>query len=170
MSNQLVRAQMEEVSDFLENVDGKISDYLNHHHIDGLMNEGGSREKEYYQELMRSLRRLGVFCDEAKDTVRVLLQSEIFRKSAAERTLYGIYHQCIAEFFSPKGDTWYEDSRAAYTGKNAIKFHHEPPESVKMLMTRLEHPFQQIREELDYYETDYQTKIVMNNQKEGPAS
>ncbi|WP_028783086.1 DUF3907 family protein [Thalassobacillus devorans] len=160
MSNQIVRAQMNKVDAFLNNVVKELDIYLDHHHLAGLLGEKGSKEREYYRSLLKSLRRLEVICDEAKDTIGILLQSEVFRKTAAERTLYGIYHQCIGEFFSPKGDGWYEDSRAAYTGRHAILFHNEPPESLRALMIQLEKPFQEIREELEYYETDYQLKIM----------
>lgn len=160
MSNQIVRAQMNEVGNFLNHVVKEVDTYLDNHRLAGLLEEQGSKDIEYYRSLLKSLRRLEVICDEAKDTIGVILQSEVFRKTAAERTLYGIYHQCIAEFFSPKGDSWYEDSRAAYTDKNAINFHYEPPKSLKDLMFKLEKPFQEIREELDYYEADYQAEVM----------
>lgn len=63
------------------------------------------------------MRRLLVFCEEGQDACFVLLNSQPFRKTAAEKILYKIYHQVIAEFFSPKSDHWYENSRSAYTGK-----------------------------------------------------
>ncbi|MDV2887772.1 DUF3907 family protein, partial [Alkalihalophilus pseudofirmus] len=55
---------------------------------------------------------------------------------------------------------WFENSRSAYTGKNAIKFYREVPETIKQLVKSLEGEFQQIREELEYYETDYRTKMM----------
>ncbi|MCD5323048.1 MULTISPECIES: DUF3907 family protein [Pontibacillus] len=162
MSNQMVRAQMEEVKDILQQSVTDTNDYLNQQSMGAMLLEEGSHHKEYYKLLLKALRRLEVFCDEAYDAVQVILKSESFRKPAAERTLYGIYHQCVMEFFSPKGDIWYEDSRAAYTGNNAIKYHHEPPQSFKKLIVKLEKSFQQMREDLAYYETDYHTKMVMN--------
>ena len=42
---------------------------------------------------------------------------EPFHEVRAEKTLYKVYHQCVEEFFMPKKDTWYENSRAAYTYK-----------------------------------------------------
>ncbi|EAO51885.1 Hypothetical protein RBTH_01895 [Bacillus thuringiensis serovar israelensis ATCC 35646] len=90
----------------------------------------------------------------------VLLNSQPFRKTAAEKILYKIYHQVIAEFFSPKSDYWYENSRSAYTGKNSIVFQQTPPASLGQVMKSLEGKFQLMREELEYYETDYQTKML----------
>ncbi len=68
------------------------------------------------------MRRLLVFCEEGHDACFVLLNSQPFRKTAAEKILYKIYHQVIAEFFSPKSDHWYENSRSAYTGKKFYRF------------------------------------------------
>lgn len=166
----MVRAQMEEVRSFLDQAVLELNGFLNTHTIDHLMVEEGSKNKDYYHTLLKTLRRLSVFCDEAYDAVQVILQSEVFRKPAAEKTLHGIYHQCIMEFYAPKGDTWYEDSRAAYTGKNAIQYQDTPPYSVKTLILSLEKSFQEIREELAYYETDYRTKMVMNNDSEASPS
>jgi len=66
------------------------------------------------------------------------------------------------EFFSPKNDAWYEDSRSAYTGRNSIKFYKEVPESLRQLVKGLEGEFQRIREDLEFYETDYRTKIIQS--------
>ncbi|BBP90427.1 hypothetical protein BsIDN1_40450 [Bacillus safensis] len=49
-------------------------------------------------------------------------QQQTFPQQAAQKMLHRIYHQCIEEFFTPKKDTWYEDSRSAYTGKKAALF------------------------------------------------
>lgn len=158
MNQQIVQSQLEDVRTVLNNSVQRISSYLNQHCLNQMLKEDGSRNEDYYSSLLKSLRRLEVFCDEAHDAVHVILQSEVFRKPAAEKTLYGIYHQCIMEFFSPKGDIWYENSRAAYTGKNAIMYHHTPPASFETLIHSLENGFQQLREELAYYEADYQRK------------
>ncbi len=54
---------------------------------------------------------------------------EPFHEARAEKTLYKVYHQCVEEFFMPKKDTWYENSRAAYTGQSAIEFYQQVPDS-----------------------------------------
>ena len=64
------------------------------------------------------------------------------------------------EFFTPRSDVWYEDSRSAYTGAHAIRFQKDAPASVDNLLKNLEGSFQRIREELDYYENDYRTKMM----------
>ena len=44
--------------------------------------------------------------------------------------------------------------------ENSIVFQQTPPASVEEVMKSLEGKFQLMREELEYYETDYQTKML----------
>ncbi|MFL6517094.1 MAG: DUF3907 family protein, partial [Bacillus sp. (in: firmicutes)] len=106
--------------------------------------------------------KLIVYSEEGLDACSVILQGSPFQKGAAEKTLYKIYHQCIEEFFSPKNDAWFEDSRSAYTGRNSIKFYRNISDSIVQLVKSLEGEFQRIREELEYYETDYRTKMIQS--------
>lgn len=160
MSNSMVENQTEQVTVFLKEVITIMTDYVNYHTLLALVEESEDGDLNYCAGLLASLRRLLVFCEEGLDACLVLKHGQPFRKSAAERTLYKIYHQVIAEFFSPKNDHWYENSRSAYTGKNSIAFQQNPPHSVEEVMKQLEGKFQEIREELEYYETDYHTKMV----------
>jgi hypothetical protein len=162
MANSIVENQTQQVEVFLHEVVEIMTEYVNHHTITSLLAEEQEGDKKYFEGLLATVRRLLVFCEEGLDACRVLLKSNPFRKGAAEHTLYKIYHQVIAEFFSPKNDYWFENSRSAYTGKNAIAFPAVPPASIKDLMKVLEGKFQAMREELEYYETDYQTKIIQS--------
>ncbi|UOQ93629.1 YpuI family protein [Halobacillus shinanisalinarum] len=103
MSQQMIKARTNEVHEFLNNVVFGVDHYLNTHSLKDLIEEGGSHEVDYYKQILKSLRRLNVFCDEARDKLSVFLQAPSFPESSAEKTLYGIYHQCVGEFFSPKG-------------------------------------------------------------------
>ncbi|MFB6465949.1 YpuI family protein [Cytobacillus sp. Hz8] len=161
MGNTMVKTQLEEVSLFLTNVVAKIENFLNETTITELMKEKNGDEL-YYKMLLASFRKILVYCDESLEACKIVLKSETFPKGAAEKTLYKIYHQCIEEFFTPKNDAWYEDSRSAYTGRNSIKFHQEAPESIKKMLKSLEGGFQRVREELEYYETDYRTKMIQS--------
>ncbi|EJQ72452.1 DUF3907 family protein [Bacillus mycoides] len=160
MSNLMVENQTEQVSIFLEDVISLITNYVNYHTLPSLLEETPTGNEQYYKGILASIRRLLVFCEEGLDACFVLLNSQPFRKTAAETVLYKIYHQVIAEFFSPKNDQWYENSRSAYTGKNSIVFQQIPPGSIERMMKDLEGKFQLMREELEYYETDYQTKML----------
>ncbi|WP_102345721.1 DUF3907 family protein [Bacillus sp. Marseille-P3661] len=162
MSNSLVQSQSRKVQDFLEEAVSKIGGFLNNTTLDTLKTEKPEGTEEYYTALLSSLRRLCVFCEEGLDGSKVILNSETFRNGAAEKMLYWVHHHCIQEFYSPRLDKWYEDSRSAYTGKNSIKFREVVPESIQDLIRSLEKSFQEIREELEYYETDYKTKIVQS--------
>lgn len=161
MGNMMVRSQLEDVRDFLENTVDKLEQFLNETTYSGLQQEK-SGDETYYKGLLSGIRRLLVNCEEGLEACQIVLKNEVFHKAAAEKTLYRIYHQCIDEYFSPKQDRWYEDSRSAYTGKNSIKFHTEVPESIISVLKELEAGFQSIREELEFYETDYRTKMMQS--------
>lgn len=162
MSNSLVQSQSIQVKDFLEQVVSEIGEFLNVTTLDQLMQETPDGNEEYLKALLSNFRRIYVFCEEGLDGCKVILSSDKFRKAAAEKMLYWVYHQCVQEFYSPRQDKWYEDSRSAYTGKNSIKFRETTPESIQQLVESLEKSFQEIREELEYYETDYKTKVIQS--------
>lgn len=161
MGNTLVNTQLNDVKLFLSKAILTIENFLNDTTIKQFKLEI-EEDQKYLQLIFSNLRKLVVFSEEGLEACSVILQSEPFQKATAEKTLYKIYHQCIEEFFAPKNDAWFEDSRSAYTGKNAIKFYREVPEPIKQLVRNLEGGFQQIREELEYYETDYRTKMMQS--------
>ncbi len=160
MGNSLVKGQITLANEMLAKISATVSEYLNEVTISNLNAEKQEPKEGYYRELLASLRRVNVFCDEGKSSCEIILNSNTFRKVAAEKTLFWIYHNCVEEFFNPRIENWYEDSRAAYTGRNAIKFAYPVPTSLKEMVSSIEGPFQLIREELEYYETDYRTKMI----------
>ncbi len=161
MGNTIVKSQMEDVKIFLAKTIAELEDYANENTLSGLLSENQG-DKEYYKLLLANLRKLLVYSEEFWDNCTVILQSETFPKATAEKTLYRIYHQCIEEFFSPKNDAWFEDSRSAYTGNNSIKLRQNAPNSLTILLAGLEGEFQRVREDLQYYETDYRTKMMQS--------
>ena len=161
LGNTLVQTQIIEVKNFLTHVVVKFENFLNEMTISKLVEEKAG-DPDYYRMLISNLRKLLVYCEEGSEACQVIVKNEPFAKATAEKTLYRIYHQCIEEFFAPKSDAWFEDSRSAYTGKNSIKFRQETPDSIKSLFGNLESQFQKIREELEYYETDYRTKMIQS--------
>ncbi|WP_318508526.1 YpuI family protein [Bacillus sp. T3] len=161
MGNTIVKAQIEDVKYFLTKSGTELEEFLNENTLTGLL-EQKPGNPVYYKLLLSTIRKLLVYCEESLDSCNVILHTETFPKAAAEKTLYRIYHQCIEEFFSPKSDVWFEDSRSAYTWKNSIKLRHEAPESMTKLLAGLESEFQRVREELQYYETDYRTKMMQS--------
>ena len=161
MGNTLVISQLKDVEGFLTNSIQSIENFLNETTL-AQLDQGKEEDLYYYKLILSNLRKLLVYSEEGLDACKVILQSEPFQKAAAEKTLYRIYHQCIVEFFSPKNDAWYEDSRSAYTGKNSIKFYKEVPENLRQMVKGLEGEFQRIREDLEFYETDYRTKVIQS--------
>jgi hypothetical protein len=161
LGNTLVQSQIIDVKNFLAYAVVKFETFLNEMTITKLVDEKAG-DPDYYRMLVSNLRKLLVYCEEGSEACQVIVKNEPFAKETAEKTLYRIYHQCIEEFFAPKSDAWFEDSRSAYTGKNSIKFRQETPDSIKSLFGNLESQFQKIREELEYYETDYRTKMIQS--------
>lgn len=161
MGNTLVESQLKEVEQFLTSAINRIENFLNETTLSQI-NGGNEETLSYHKSVLSNLRKLLVFSEESLDACKIILQSEPFPKAAAEKTLYRIYHQCIVEYFSPKNDAWYEDSRSAYTGRNSIKFYKEVPVDLQELVKGLEGGFQRIREDLEFYETDYRTKIIQS--------
>ncbi|WP_042458016.1 YpuI family protein [Neobacillus dielmonensis] len=161
MGNTLVHSQLQDVKGFLSKTSTTIQDFLNESTVSQWSLES-EEDSNYIKLVFSHLRKLAVYSEEGLDACAVILQSEPFQKAAAEKTLYRIYHQCIEEFFAPKNDAWYENSRSAYTGRNSIKFYRSVPESIVQLIKGLEGDFQRIREELEYYETDYRTKMMQS--------
>lgn len=161
MGNSLVKSQLNDVMGFLSKSIITIEDFLNEATISQL-NLENDEERDYNKLIFANLRKLVVYSEESFEVCSVILQSNPFQKAAAEKTLYKIYHQCIEEFFSPKNDAWFEDSRSAYTGRNSIKFYRNVSESVVQLVKSLEGEFQRTREELEFYETDYRTKMIQS--------
>ena len=159
MGNDLVREQLSITIEKLKLSSDKLRHYLNDTTLYELMKDGKNNAESEYEDILDQFRRILVYFDEGQEAGNLLLRSETFRKGAAEKTLYWIFHQCIEEFFQPRLDVWYEDSRAAYTGKNAIRFRAPVPAQLRQLVSELEGPIQEIREELEYYETDYRTKV-----------
>lgn len=161
MGNSLVKSQLIDVKGFLAKTITTLEDFLNETTIKGL-NLENEADSTYNKLIFSNLRKLAVYSEEGLDACSVIMQSEPFQKAAAEKTLYKIYHNCIEEFFAPKNDAWFENSRSAYTGRNSIKFYRNVPEEISQLVKSLEGEFQRIREELEYYETDYRTKMIQS--------
>ncbi|PFP27344.1 hypothetical protein COJ96_16200 [Bacillus sp. AFS073361] len=161
MGNTLVKSQLNDVKSFLGRSISTLENFLNETTISQL-NLENEEDTNYNKLIFANLRKIVVYSEEGLDACSVILQGSPFQKAAAEKTLYKIYHQCIEEFFSPKNDAWYEDSRSAYTGRNSIKFYRTVSDNIAQLVKSLEGDFQQIREELEYYETDYRTKMIQS--------
>jgi Tfp pilus assembly protein PilE len=161
LGNTIVEAQLNDVKNHLMTIVQIMEKFLNETTLEMLANDSND-SLDYSKRLISQCRKLLVFSEERLDEAQIIIKASPFPKQIAEKTLYKIYHQCIEEFFSPRSDVWFEDSRSAYTGKNAICFRLDVVPSVHQLFRQLEGSFQYLREELEYYETDYKTKLLQS--------
>lgn len=154
----MMEMKLKEVGNFLRQTVSKLELFLNSTTLKGLEEEEAGRT-EYYKHVLATIRKLTVYCGEGYVASNMIVKAKHFSERAAQRTLYRIYTHCIEEFFSPKSDVWYENSRSAYTGQNSIQFRENIPGSIRELIGSLERDFQRIREELDYFESDYPMQL-----------
>jgi hypothetical protein len=158
MGQGLVKTHMNQAKITLAFVSKSINGYLNETTVSQMVSDCGDYQ-EYYEDVLFSLRRISVFCDEGHGHCTAILGRNVFQEEIAERALNWIYNRCIEEFYHPRNDYWHEDSRALYRGKSAIQFNEHVPVSLKELMSSLEKSFQEIREELEYYGNQLQAKM-----------
>ncbi|RPK15590.1 DUF3907 family protein [Priestia endophytica] len=153
MQEHTVQKQVEFAQTKLSVIEQKLQHYLNYTNITVLEREG--KGKEEYPLLLSDLRRLSVHCLEAKEACTMFLTTKAVPSAQAQQLLKRIYQRCVLEFFNPKNDLWYENSRASYTGSDAIHFRFEAPNSVHVLFRNIEETFLSLQEELQMYEKNY---------------
>lgn len=146
-------------SDSIKKIQKPLEDFLNHYTLNELNlsnNEPIIEQKN--KEFLSDMRHLLVSCENTLNKLRIVLQSNKFNKDLAEHALYETVHLCVNKFFYPEHEVYEEDGRNSYTGKDAIKFTFDPHPALKELVVSLSKYFEVLREELNYYETDYVTK------------
>lgn len=116
----------------------------------------------YYRNYLSDFRHLLVNGENAYERLGICLRRATFNKEFAEEALYLVYHTCVNLFFYPKGEVYEEDGRNSYTGRDAIIFHKEVSPEIKSLTLALSKVFEYLRDELQYYETDYVTMKRMS--------
>ncbi|MBA4601484.1 DUF3907 family protein [Thermoactinomyces mirandus] len=149
--------------DQLRDIRDELDHFLSYISIPQLLkNEQDQAEKvEYVREFLRDLRHLSVACEIGYEKVSLVLRRARFKPEFAEKVLSEIVHSCIYSFYYPKHEVYEEDGRYSYTNQDAIKFRHSPPEPLRKLTISLSKKFEVLRDELDYYETDYFTRLRM---------
>ena len=114
---------------------------------------------------MTDLRHLLVFSEVSDEKLGVVLRRANFDTDHAERCLYDVYHNCVNGFFYPKNECYSEDGRYAYTGQDAIRFRVKPVREARGVIIDITKVFEELRDELTYYESDYLTQRRMQSQK-----
>ncbi|MBP1992833.1 YpuI family protein [Paenibacillus eucommiae] len=144
---------------------GKMEVFLNQNSLPLLNVENDPAMEEFYRGYLQDTRHLLVFCEVAYEKLGVCLRRPTFNVDFSEKVLYEVYHTCVNAFFYPKNECYSEDGRYAYTGQDAIRFRKKPIRELRDLTIELSKIFEELREELSYYETDYITQRRMQGEK-----
>ncbi|MGE6227485.1 YpuI family protein [Paenibacillus chitinolyticus] len=155
---ETTRKQLKEAAD-------RIESFLNTYSLPQLNAESDPEMEDFYRGYLQDTRHLLVFCEVAYEKLGVSLRRPTFNVDFTEKVLYEVYHNCISPFFYPKNECYSEDGRYAYTGQDAIRFRKKPNREVRDLTIELSKIFEELREELSYYENDYITQRRMQGER-----
>lgn len=162
MSASTVRQQCELAQGHVAQAADKLEHFLNRHSLAQLTGEQPDEETlVFYKGLLADFRYLLVFSEVGYEQLGVALRRVNFEQPFAAKALYELYHHCVHAFFNPKHEAYTEDGRYAYTGREAIRFRMTPEPGVKRLIQELSRLFDELREELSYYDSDYMSERRM---------
>lgn len=167
MSGTHLKQLCEETYTKLKKVSMELERFLNQTTLVGLVEQSGDSEEyeAYYRNYLSDFRHLLVYSESAYEKLGVSLRRARFNEEFAEDVLYQVYHTCINNFYYPKGEVYDEDGRYSYTGQDAIIFRKQVTAELNQLTIALSKVFEQMRDDLQYYETDYITKKRMQKER-----
>ncbi|QHT60312.1 DUF3907 family protein [Paenibacillus lycopersici] len=166
MPSTNVKAISESTRDKLKLAISQLESFLNEYSLPQLTAEDQGNDAElFYKGLLSDLRHMLVFSEVAYEKLGVALRRPNFDTDFAERALYEVYHQCVNAFFYPKNECYSEDGRYAYTGQDAIRFRKKPVRASRDIVLSVSKVFEELRDDLSYYESDYMTQRRMQGQK-----
>jgi hypothetical protein len=139
----------------LNNANALLEGFLNTHSLPSLYDDQDVVMLDFYKGFLMDLRHLLVFSEVYYEKLGVNLRRPVFNVEAAEKVLYETYHQCINRFYYPKNECYSEEGRYAYTGEDAIRFRKKPVRFVRDITLEISKIYEQLREDLSYYEIDY---------------
>ncbi|WP_281888179.1 YpuI family protein [Paenibacillus sp. YYML68] len=160
-----VKSLCESTRTKLSDAIAKMEQFVNAHSLQQLNAENDPAMDEFYKGYLADTRHLLVFSEVAYEKLGVSLRRPNFNIEYAEKVLYEVYHSSVNSFFYPKHECYSEDGRYAYTGQDAIRFRKKPVREVRDLTIELSKIFENLREDLSYYETDYITQRRMQGEK-----
>lgn len=139
-----------------------LEQFLNGHALADLC-DGNEEEqsREFYSGLLSDLRHLLVFTEVSYEKLGALLRRPNLDIEQTERALYEVYHYCVNAFYYPKHECYSEDGRYAYTGQDAIRFRMKPVRSARDVIMRTALLYDELRDDLSYYESDYMNQRRM---------
>lgn len=166
MPSANVKALTESTREKLKGAVDQLEPFLNHYALSQLLGEDNDEEGSlFYKGLLSDLRQLLVYSEVAAEKLGVLLRRPNFDSEHGERVLYEVYHHCVNAFFYPKNECYSEDGRYAYTGQDAIRFRYKPVREARNIVLSVSKIFEELRDDLSYYESDYMTQRRMQGQK-----
>lgn len=145
----------------LKSAKEQLEDFLNYYSVHQLK-EGKSlhpEQEKYICEFLSDLRHLVVVCELGYEKVSLVLRRATFSEDFADKVLGEIVHSCVYGFYYPRNEVYEEDGRYSYTAQDAIRFREATPEVLQQLVFSLSKIFEHLRDELEYYETDYFTRV-----------
>lgn len=142
----------------LNSAKGKLEVFLNYFSLTPFTEED-DETRLFYAGFLSDLRHLLVFSEVCCEKLGIALRRGTFDEEAAEKVLYQVYHDCVNTFFYPKSECYAEDGRYAYTGQDAIRFRKKPVRPVRDIILEITGIFEELRDELAYYESDYLTQL-----------
>jgi hypothetical protein len=166
MPSTNVKPLSESAREKLKQAISQLETFLDENALPQLTVEQDSEESNlFYKGILSDLRHLLVFSEVSYEKLGVALRRPNFDIDFAERALYEVYHQSVNAYFYPKNEGYSEDGRYAYTGQDAIRFRAKPVRQVRDIVLNISKLFEELRDELSYYESDYMTQRRMQGQK-----
>ncbi|MDQ0192613.1 YpuI family protein [Paenibacillus wynnii] len=142
----------------------KMELFLNQNALPQLDTDQDEEMVHFYQGFLSDLRHLLVFSEMSYEKLGVALRRATFDESFAQKALYNVYHYGVNNFFYPKNESYSEDGRYAYTGQDAIRFRKKPVRQARDIIMDITKVYEELRDDLTYYESDYLTERRMQNQ------
>jgi len=159
-----IKALAESSREKLKSAIEPIEHFLNHNSLEQLVQNDDSDSSSFYSGFLSDLRHLLVFSEVAYEKLGAVLRRPNFDNELAERALYDVYHNGVNSFFYPKNECYSEDGRYAYTGQDAIRFRMKPVRHARDMILNISRVYEELRDDLSYYESDYLTHRRMQSQ------
>ncbi|MFD1176019.1 DUF3907 family protein [Paenibacillus puldeungensis] len=157
-----IRQLCETTREKLKSAASRIESFLNYYSLPQLMEGHDEDLTLFYQGFLSDLRHLLVYSEGCYEKLGVILRRGTFEEESAEKVLYHVYHDCVNNFFYPKNESYSEDGRYAYTGQDAIRFRKKPTRDARDVVLDVTRLFEELRDDLSYYESDYLTQLRLN--------
>lgn len=165
MSAVNVQKLCESSQEKLKTAIARLELFLNENALPQLTVNQDEETIHYYKGFLSDLRHLLVYSEVSYEKLGVVLRRANFDVDFAEKALYNVYHDCVNSFFYPKNETYAEDGRYAYTGQDAIRFRKKPLEEVRAVVMDVTKVYEELRDDLSYYESDYLTQRRMQTRR-----